>query len=102
MDREDVLKQAQAQSGGLDERERQMLGLSFGFGAAAMTLLCLVLAAAELLRGGEAYDYAAIVFAYLAGAQAHQYGTIRRMPNLAATIACALVAAANLTLYFLG
>ena len=99
MDREDVLKQAQAQSGGLDERERQMLGLSFGFGAAAMTLLCMVLAAAELLRGGEAYDYAAIVFAYLAGAQAHQYWKARHPFSLVTAVACTVVLAVNLVLF---
>ena len=31
MEREEVLKQAQAQAGDLDEREQQMLGVSFGF-----------------------------------------------------------------------
>lgn len=99
MDRNDVLKRAQSQRGDLDEREQQMLGISFGFGAVAMTLLCAVLAAVRLLRGGEAYDYAAIVFAYLAGAQAHQYWKTRRLPSLAAAIAYTLVLAANLVLF---
>ena len=102
MEREDILKKAQAQGGALDEREQRMLGASFGFGAVAMTLLCVVLAAAELLRDGNACGYAAIVFAYLAGSQAHLYGKTRRPAALGAALACTLVLAANLTLYFLG
>ena len=52
MDREEILKRAQSQSIGLDEREQQMLGVSFGFGAVLMALVALALAAAALLRGG--------------------------------------------------
>ena len=99
MDREKILKQAQVQSGGLDEREQQMLGLSFGFGAVAMTLLCVILAATELLRGGQAYNYAAIVFAYLAGAQAHQYWKARHPFSLVTAVACTVVEAVNLVLF---
>lgn len=78
MDREKILKRAQSQSIGLDEREQQMLGVSFGFGAVLMILVVFALAAAALLRGGQVYDYAAIVFAYLTGTQAHQYWKTRR------------------------
>lgn len=41
MDREEILKRAQSQSIGLDEREQQMLGVSFGFGAVLMALVAL-------------------------------------------------------------
>lgn len=99
MEREEVLKQAQAQAGDLDEREQQMLGVSFGFGAMLMTLLCVVLAVVRLLQGGYAYDYAAIVFAYLAGTQAHQYWKTRRKPVLVTAVAYTLVLAANLALF---
>ena len=102
MDREEILKRAQSRSGGLDEREQQMLGASFGFGAVLMMLLCVALAAASLLRGGGAYDYAAIAFAYLAGAQAHQYWKTRWTPALGAAAVCALVCALNLVLFFAG
>ena len=54
MDREEILKKAQAQGGDLDEREQRMLGVPFGFGAAAMALLCLILAAVRLLEGDQA------------------------------------------------
>lgn len=102
MDREEILKKAQAQGGDLDEREQRMLGVSFGFGAAAMALLCLILAAVRLLEGGQAYDYAAIVFACLVGAQGHQYWKTRRMLALVCAAVCTLVCAANLLLLFLG
>lgn len=102
MDRDEILSKAQSQGGALDEREQQMLGASFGFGAVLMTLLCVVLAAAELLRGGSACGYAAIVFAYLTGTQAHLYGKTRRPAALGTALACALILAANLTFYFLG
>ncbi len=102
MDREEILKKAQAQSGDLDEREQRMLGVSFGFGAAAMTLLCLILAAVRLIEGGQVCDYAAIVFACLAGTLGHQYWKTRRVPALVFAVACTLVCAANLLLLFLG
>ncbi len=102
MDREDILKKARAGNAGLDEREQQMLGVSFGFGAMLMTLLCVILAAVRLLEGGQAYDYAAIVFACLAGAQGHQYWKNRRMLALVCAAVCTLVCAANLLLLFLG
>lgn len=99
MDREEILKRAQAQSNGLDEREQKILGESMSFGAVLMVLVAFALAVAALLRGGEAYGYAAIVFAYLTGAQAHQYGKTRRKSALAAAVAYAVVLAANLLLF---
>ena len=36
MERDEILKKAQAERDGLDEREQQMLGVSFGFGAVLM------------------------------------------------------------------
>lgn len=99
MDREEILRRAQADNTGLDEREQQMLGEAFGFGAVLMTLLCLALAAVRLFQGGQAYDYAAIVFAYLAGTQAHQYWKTRRKSALVTAVADTLVLAANLVLF---
>ena len=102
MDREEILKRAQSQSIGLDEREQQMLGVSFGFGAVLMMLVVFALAAAALLRGGQVYDYAAIVFAYLTGTQAHQYWKTRRRSALVSAVTCAVVLAANLLLFLGG
>lgn len=102
MDREEILKRAQSQSIGLDEREQQMLGVSFGFGAVLMMLVVFALAAAALLRGGQVYDYAAIVFAYLTGTQAHQYWKTRRRSALVSAVACAAVLVANLLLFLGG
>ena len=99
MDREEILKRAQSRGRDLDEREQQMLGISFGFGGVLVTLLCVVLAAVRLSQGGNTYDYAAIVFAYLAGTQAHQYWKTRRKPSLIAAVACTLVLTANLVLF---
>ena len=39
MDRNEILKKAQAGNTGMDEREQQALGVSFGFGAILMVLL---------------------------------------------------------------
>ena len=61
-----------------------------------------LLAAVRLLEGDQAYDYAAIVFACLAGAQGHQYWKTRRMLALVCAAVCTLVCAANLLLLFLG
>lgn len=101
MDRNEVLRRARAGHGNMDEREQQMLGVSFGFGAVAMTLLCVVLAAVRIFQGEHAYDYAAILFAYLAGAQAHQYWKTRRRSALIAAVAYTFVLAVNL-IFFLG
>ena len=63
MDREEILKRAQSQSIGLDEREQQMLGVSFGFGAVLMMLLVVfALAAGECrgLRGCTGGQFAAV------------------------------------------
>ena len=41
MDRDEILKKAQAGAIGMDEREQQVLGLSFGIGGILMVLLCI-------------------------------------------------------------
>lgn len=66
MDRDEILKKAQAGAIGMDEREQQVLGLSFGIGGILMVLLCVILAIIRLVNGQDAYDYTAIVFLYLA------------------------------------
>lgn len=101
MERDDILKKAQSQGGELDEREQQMLGISFGFGGVLMALLCVVLAVAELLRGGRAYGYAAIAIAYLAGTYVHQYWKTRRTSTLVLAVIYTLVLAIDLVLFFL-
>ena len=73
MDRDEILKKAQAGAIGMDEREQQVLGLSFGIGGILMVLLCVILAIIRLVNGQDAYDYTAIVFLYLAGAELHLY-----------------------------
>ena len=55
MDRDEILKKAQAGAIGMDEREQQMLGVSFGFGAVLMALVALALAANLLLFLGGQY-----------------------------------------------
>lgn len=101
MERDEILKKAQSQGGELDERERQILGISFGFGGVLMALLCVVLTAAELLRGGHAYGYAAIAIAYLVGMHTHQYWKTRRTSALVLAVIYTLVLAIDLVLFFL-
>ena len=43
MDRDEILKKAQAGKIGMDEREQQVLGLSFGIGGILTVLLCVAL-----------------------------------------------------------
>ena len=78
MDRDEILKKAQAGAIGMDEREQQVLGLSFGIGGILMVLLCVILAIIRLVNGQDAYDYTAIVFLYLAGVELHLYWRTRR------------------------
>lgn len=102
MDREKILKRAQSQSIGLDEREQRCWAYPSASAAVLMILVVFALAAAALLRGGQVYDYAAIVFAYLTGTQAHQYWKTRRRSALVSAVACAAVLAANLLLFLGG
>ena len=102
MDREEILKKAQAGKTGMDEREQQVLGLSFGIGGILMVLLCVILAIARLASGQDAYDYAAIVFLYLAGTELHLYWRTRRQGAALLASACGLVFAGNLAMLLLG
>ena len=102
MERDEILKKAQAGNAGMDEREQQALGVSFGFGAVLMVLLCVALTIWRLTNGQDAYDYVAIVFLYLAGMELHLYWRTRR--RFAALLAAAygLVCVLNLALLWLG
>ena len=102
MDQNEILKKAQAGKGGMDEREQQALGVSFGFGAVLMTLLCVALAVRRLVSGQDAYDYTAIVFLYLSGAELHLYWRTRRKSAALLAAACGLVFAANLAMFLAG
>ena len=102
MDRDEILKKAQAGKLGMDEREQSVLGVSFGFGGILMTLLCIALAILRLVNGQDAYDYAAIVFLYLAGMELHLYWKTRRRGSALMAAAYGLVFAGNLAMFLLG
>ena len=102
MDRDEILKKAQVGKIGMDEREQQVLGLSFGIGGILMALLCVALTVARLISGQDAYDYMAIVFLYLAGTELHLYWRTRRRGSALLAAACGLVFAANLAMFLLG
>ena len=102
MDRDEILKKAQAGKVGMDEREQQALGVSFGFGAVLMVLLCVALTVWRLVSGQDAYDYTAIVFLYLAGTELHLYWRTRRRGSAVLAAACGLVFAANLAVFLMG
>ena len=93
MDRDEILKKAQAGAIGMDEREQQVLGLSFGIGGILMV---------RLVNGQDAYDYTAIVFLYLAGVELHLYWRTRRRGLALLAAACGLVFAGNLAVFLLG
>ena len=102
MDRNEILKKAQAGNTGMDEREQQALGVSFGFGAILMVLLCVALTVWRLVCGRDAYDYVAIVFLYLAGTELHLFWKTRRRGSALAASAFGLVCAGNLAMLLLG
>ena len=101
MDRNEILKKARAGNTGMDEREQQALGVSFGFGAVLMVLLCVALTVWRLVSGQDAYDYAAIVFLYLAGTELHLYGRPGEVRG-ADGGGYGLVSAANLAMFAVG
>lgn len=102
MNRDDILKKAQAGKDGMDEREQQVLGLSFGVGGILMALLCVALTTLRLAHGQDAYDYMAIVFLYLAGTELHLFWRTRRRGSALAAAAFGLVCAGNLAVFLLG
>ena len=102
MDRDEILKKAQARKIGMDEREQQVLGLSFGIGGILTVLLCVALTVARLISGQDAYDYTAIVFLYLAGTELHLYWKTRRRGAALLAAGCGLVCAGNLAMLLLG
>ena len=102
MDRNEILKKARAGNTGMDEREQQALGVSFGFGAVLMVLLCVALTVWRLVSGQDAYDYVAIVFLYLAGTELHLYGKTRRKSAALMAAAYGLVFAANMAMFAVG
>ena len=89
MDRDEILKKAQAGAIGMDERDQ-------------MVLLCVILAIIRLVNGQDAYDYTAIVFLYLAGVELHLYWRTRRRGLALLAAACGLVFAGNLAMFLLG
>lgn len=99
MDREEILEKAQAGKIGMDEREQQVLGLSFGIGGILMALLCVILTIVRLVNRQDAYDYAAIVFLYLAGMELHLYWRTRRRGSALLAAGCGLVFLFNLILF---
>lgn len=99
MDRDEILKKAQAGKIGMDEREQQVLGLSFGIGGILVVLLCVILTIVRLVNGQDAYDYAAIVFLYLAGMELHLYWRTRRRGSALLAAGCGLVFLFNLILF---
>lgn len=102
MDRDEILKKAQAGKNGMDEREQRVLGLSFGIGGILVALLCVVLTTLRLKNGQDAYDYMAIVFLYLAGTELHLFWKTRRRGSALLAAAYGLVFAANLAAFLLG
>ena len=102
MDRNEILKKAQAGNTGMDEREQQALGVSFGIGGILMVLLCVALTVWRLVCGRDAYDYVAIVFLYLAGTELHLYWRTRRKSAALMAAAYGLVSAANLAMFAVG
>lgn len=54
------------------------------------------------MNGQDAYDYTAIVFLYLAGAELHLYWRTRRWGLALLAAACGLVFAGNLAMFLLG
>ena len=90
MNRDEILKKAQAGKIGMDEREQQVL------------VLCIVLTIVRLVNGQDVYDYMAIVFLYLAGMELHLYWRTRRRGAALLAAGCGLVFAGNLAMFLLG
>lgn len=100
MSREDILRKSRDENGFLDEREREELGRSFGFGGGIVCLLCVVFAVARGLQGRSFYEFGAIIFGYLAGIMWRSYQITQKKAFFIQGVACGFVAVLGLVAFF--
>ena len=100
MDRDEILAQSRLENRRWDERERRMADEAgtWGIIAVAIAVACVFLIRV-LFKGGNPYDLFAILFVYLAAANAYKWNKARSRCTLLVTMLYAVIAIGSLCAY---
>ena len=96
MQKEAILEKSRAENQYFDERERQEMRNSFGFGGAMVCCLCGLFSVIKTMQGEPFFDDCTILFGYLAGISWYQYRIATQKKALALGLASSLVAVIGL------
>ena len=101
MDKKEILAQNKRKSrNNLDEREQRVYNTSFGLGAVAVGVLCLIFSVYKALNRETFYEFVTIITAYLCTTFLYQYKNIRKPFYLIAGIITGLAAVACGAMFF--
>ena len=101
MDKKEILAKNKRKShNSLDEREQRVYNASFGLGAVAVGILCLVFSVFKALHREMFYDYVTIITAYLSTTFLYQYKNLKKPGYLIAGIGMGIAAILCAILFF--
>ena len=102
MDKKEILEQNKKKKRNtLDEREQKIYNFSFGLGAVAVGVLCLIFSVYRAVHFQAFYEFVSIITAYLCTTFIYQFKNIRKIPYLIAGIATGVAAFACAVLFFM-
>lgn len=101
MKKEDVLAISRKENENFDERERQEVGNSFGFGGIVISLLCLVFSIVKAVNGERFFEFGVIIFGYLGGIAWYNYKISQKKDLLIKGIACTIAVIGGFIGFFL-
>lgn len=101
MKKEDVLAKSKKENAYLDERERQEIRNSFGFGGVVICVLCFLFSILRVLNGEHFYEFGVIVFGYLGGTAWYNYKISQKKNFLIQGIACSIAVVSGFIGFFL-
>jgi len=102
MDKKEILDKNKKQNrNSLDEREQKIYNYSFGIGAVAVGILCVIFSVFRLCHHQMFYEFASIITAYLCTTFLYQYKNIRKISYLIAGILTGIAALLTALLFFM-
>ena len=101
MDKKEILAKNKRKSrNSLDEREQRVYNASFGLGAVAVGILCLVFSVFKAFHREMFYEYVTIITTYLSTTFLYQYKNLKRPGYLIAGIGTGIAAILCAILFF--
>lgn len=101
MNKEEILKRSRKENELIDEREKQEIGNSFGFGGIIVAILCIAFSVISAINGERFYEFGVIIFGYLAGTSWYNFKISKRKKYLVQGVACTLTIILGLIAFFL-